>query len=75
MVEIPDMVLDIAAGWLADKIIFGYDCVPQVVISDNCVGFNVDGFEAGRVGRGEDGYIHGIYYSPRDQPRRAVFSR
>ena len=67
------MVLGIADK-LAERIVLDYDCVPQIIVGSDCVGFNVKGFEAGRVGRGDDGNIYGIYYTPGSQPMRAVFS-
>jgi hypothetical protein len=67
-------VLEIAAGWLMENIVWDYECIPQIILNEGRIGFNVGGLEAGCVGKGEDGDIHGIYYAPGSQPLRSVFS-
>ena len=60
---------------LKGKIVRDYDCVPQIIVDAECVGFNVEGREVGRVGRGEDGDVYGIFYALGSQPMGPVFSR
>jgi len=75
MGEISTDVLRVAAGWLIGNIVRDYDCVPQIILDVERVGFNVDGREVGRVGRGEDGDVYGIFYAFGSQPMGSVFSK
>ena len=73
MVELSNDVFEVALG-LYMRIVAKYNCDPQVVVDTGRVGFNVCGGEVGRVERGKDGDVYGIYYAPGDRLSRSVFS-
>ncbi|MBU2576589.1 MAG: hypothetical protein KKF50_02615 [Nanoarchaeota archaeon] len=70
------MISDITLGLariLHNKIIEGYDCIPQIIRRRDSVGFNVGGQEAGRVEQ-RDSHVYSIYYCPKSQQGLPVFT-